>query len=96
MTQSSSEPRKTSCTTSRIPTDECAKSRISSGYSSTLLPPYLNNTEPLEVDDVPLQLALVTMELGSIRRKMAAMARQFEEMAKLVNPDLFMDVFGDG
>ena len=77
-------------------TDVSVKSKKCSDRSADLLPPYLNNTEPLEPEDQGLQLALVTMEIASIRHKMAALSRAFTEMAKLVNPDLFMGSFGDG
>lgn len=74
-------------------TDECAKSKTCSGFLRDLPPPYLNNTEPLELEDLPLQVSLLTMELASHRRKMAEMARLFREMAELVNPDLFRGIF---
>jgi hypothetical protein len=35
------------------------------------LPSYLRETEPLEIEDVPLQLALLTMEVAALREKMA-------------------------
>lgn len=85
-----------SCISLPTPTAGYAKSRTCSDKIGDLLPPFLNNTEPLEPEDQALQLALITMEVASIRHKMAALARMFEEMAKLVNPDLFMGTFGDG
>ena len=36
--------------------------------SSPPEPPYLSNTEPMELDDVPLQLALLTMEVRAQRQ----------------------------
>jgi hypothetical protein len=34
-------------------------------------PPFLRETEPLTPDDLPLQLALVTMELAQLRRRVS-------------------------
>jgi hypothetical protein len=34
------------------------------------LPSYLRETEPLELEDVPLQVALLTMEVAALRQKM--------------------------
>lgn len=96
MTQKPSNTLDNFFTSLPTPTVECAKSRKCSDKNADLLPPYLNNTEPLEPEDQGLQLALVTMEVASIRHKMAALSRAFAEMAKLVNPDLFMGTFGDG
>jgi hypothetical protein len=31
------------------------------------LPPYLCRTEPMEPEDIPLQLALITMEVATLR-----------------------------
>ena len=36
--------------------------------SAAGLPPYLNNTEPLEPEALPLQLALLTMEVRAQRQ----------------------------
>lgn len=58
--------------------------------SPDLLPPYLHNTEPLEMEDIPLQLALVTMEVAEMRNKLAAMSRAFSELARLVEPASFL------
>jgi len=79
-----------SSTTSQILTGECAKSRNCSDNAKGLLPPYLNNTEPLEPEDQALQLALITMEVASIRQKLAGLSRAFAEMARLVSPDSFL------
>ena len=73
-----------------IRTAECAKSKKSCDIIQDSLPPYLNNTDPLEPEDIPLQLALITMEMASYRQKLTAMAAMFAELAKLVNPDLFL------
>lgn len=32
------------------------------------LPPYLYNTDPMEPEDIPLQVALLTMEIASLRQ----------------------------
>jgi hypothetical protein len=34
------------------------------------LPPYLRNTDPMEPEDLPLQVALLTMELASVRERL--------------------------
>jgi hypothetical protein len=75
--------------TSPIHTDACAKSRNTYGSKPDLLPPYLNNTDPLEPEDIPLQLALLTMEAASTRQKLAAMAELLAQMAALMSPDFF-------
>lgn len=90
MTPSSSITPECSSTTLPIPTAEFAKSRNCSECKPDLLPPYLNNTEPLEPDDQALQLALITMEVASQREKLMALSRMFEEMARLVKPDSFL------
>ena len=76
--------------TSPILTVACAKSRNCCVCKPDLLPPFLNNIEPLEMEDIPLQLALITMEVASQREKLMALSRMFEEMARLVKPDLFL------
>lgn len=62
--------------------------------NADLLPPYLHNTEPLEPEDIPLQLALITMEVAELRDRMAAMSRAFSELARLMAPASWLD--GDG
>ena len=42
------------------------------------LPPYLLRTEPMEVEDLPLQVALLTMEVAELRRMMAVQADLLE------------------
>lgn len=37
------------------------------------LPPYLHNTEPMELEDIPLQVALLTMEVAQLRTTMAVL-----------------------
>lgn len=39
--------------------------------SANELPPYLHNTEPMELDDLPLQLALLTMEAAWARQQIS-------------------------
>ena len=96
MTRNSSITPECSYTTLPTRTDECAKSKNCSEPSAGLLPPYLNNTEPLEPEDQGLQLALVTMEVASMRHKLAAMSRLLRELAMVTQPDLLMGTFGDG
>ena len=43
-------------------------------HGADCLPAFLRETEPLELDQLPLQVALLTMELASIRMKLAALA----------------------
>jgi predicted RNA methylase len=37
------------------------------------LPPFLRNSDPLEPEDIPLQVALLTMELARMRADLAAL-----------------------
>jgi hypothetical protein len=55
--------------------------------SEVILPPYLHNTEPLEPEDIPLQLALLTMEVAALRERMTAIADLMQQMASLIRPD---------
>jgi hypothetical protein len=50
------------------------------------LPPYLRRTEPMEVEDMPLQLALLTMEVASQRQTLAKLADLMEAMASAIRP----------
>ena len=34
------------------------------------LPPYLHCTDPMEIEDLPLQVALLTMEVAAIRSRL--------------------------
>jgi hypothetical protein len=61
----------------------------SSDKNGVLLPPYLNNTDPLELEDTPLQLALITMEVARLREQLTALARQLTTAAAMINPDSF-------
>ncbi len=53
----------------------------------TALPPFLRATEPMEVEDLPLQVALLTMELANLRRMLGALG------TLLLTPQ--MEGFGD-
>lgn len=55
------------------------------------LPPFLHNIEPLEMEDLPLQVALLTMEIASLREKLTALSRSLTETALRVEPDLFLE-----
>ena len=77
-------------TLSLTPTDESAKSKNCCEPKQGFLPPYLNNTEPLEAEDIPLQLALLTMEMASQREKLSSLSAMFAEMARLIMPDAFL------
>lgn len=50
------------------------------------LPPYLARTEPMEVEDLPLQVSLLTMELAAMRQMMQRMAVVLETAARMMNP----------
>ena len=50
------------------------------------LPIYLNNTEPLEVEDLPLQVALLTMELANMRTAQAQISKLLRRLADLIEP----------
>lgn len=41
------------------------------------LPPYLNISEPMELEDIPLQVALLTMEVAQLRLTMETLARLY-------------------
>jgi hypothetical protein len=46
----------------------------------------LRNTEPLEPEAIPLQLALLTMEVAAQRVALQRMAAMLEVAATLINP----------
>lgn len=46
------------------------------------LPAYLQNTEPLEPDQLPLQVALLTMELAELRRAHMRLAMALAQAAE--------------
>jgi hypothetical protein len=43
------------------------------------LPPYLHNIDPMELEDIPLQVALLTMELNQHRAVIAAMLERHDQ-----------------
>ena len=43
--------------------------------SRSALPPFLQQTEPMEPDALPLQVALLTMELAEVRIRLAELGR---------------------
>jgi hypothetical protein len=58
----------------------------------TPLPPYLQRTEPMEVEDLPLQVSLLTMELALHRQMMGRMAIILETAARMLQgPGLGLD-----
>ena len=50
------------------------------------LPPYLRRTEPMEPDDLPLQVALLTMEVATQRKSLALLATTLETLAGAIRP----------
>jgi hypothetical protein len=50
------------------------------------LPPYLLRTEPMELEDIPLQVALLTMEIANMRRSLEALTRLMENAAREIRP----------
>lgn len=58
--------------------------------SEDLLPPFLHNIDPLEPEDIALQVALLTMEMASFRAKLAALSRLLTEAGQVVSPDLLL------
>ena len=55
------------------------------------LPPYLRRTEPMEPEDLPLQLALLTMEVAAMYKVLGRLADLLETMATAVRPPVFPD-----
>lgn len=47
------------------------------------LPPYLLRTDPMEVEDLPLQVALLTWELAQQRQEIAALRLTLEDLRML-------------
>ena len=56
------------------------------------LPPYLRRTEPMEAEDIPLQLALLTMEVATQRQALALLATTLETLAAAIRPPEFSDI----
>lgn len=51
--------------------------------STTRLPPYLLNTEPMEPADIPLQLALLTMEVRTQREALDRLSSVLEFASRM-------------
>lgn len=66
-------------------------SKNSCDNNTVCLPTYLNNTEPLELEDIPLQVALLTMELAAMRTAQAQTAALLRRLAHLIDPKEFDD-----
>jgi hypothetical protein len=60
--------------------------------SSPSLPAYLCNTEPMEPEAIPLQLALITMEVAEQRKSLAALADMLRLMASLIEPSTIAEI----
>ena len=54
--------------------------------SSHNLPPYLLNTEPMEAADIPLQLALLTMEVRAHREALDRLSAVLNYAASMTKP----------
>jgi hypothetical protein len=54
-------------------------------------PPYLNNTEPMEIEDVPLQVALLTGELAELRSRIVSLDHHLEMLSNQLNEMLTAD-----
>jgi hypothetical protein len=50
------------------------------------LPLHLQQTEPLEPEQLPLQVALLTMELAALRERMEIIAAAMRALAELFSP----------
>lgn len=59
------------------------------------LPSFLRLTEPLDLDQVPLQLALVTMELASLRQQVTSLSGLLASAAERTAPSVMIE-FHDG
>lgn len=46
------------------------------------LPPFLRITEPLEPEDIPLQVALLTMEIAALRQVLMALQTRLDDHAR--------------
>lgn len=49
------------------------------------LPPYLRATEPMEPEDIPLQLALLTMEVANQRKALDRLAFLFRTIGEAID-----------
>jgi hypothetical protein len=59
------------------------------------LPPYLRATEPMEVEDLPLQVSLLTMEVAEQRKSLASLADMLRLMAAAIEPAAMAAINGD-
>jgi hypothetical protein len=48
--------------------------------ADNFLPPYLLRTDPMEVDDLPLQVSLLTMELAAQRERLAELTAELDRL----------------
>jgi len=62
---------------------------VSPPPSDPSLPPYLCNTEPMEPAEIPLQLALLTMEVAAQRQALGRLAQLFNYTATMIQPASF-------
>jgi len=53
------------------------------------LPPFLREWTPLEIDQLPLQVALLTMELAAIRQRLDRLATVLIALADSLKPPVF-------
>lgn len=51
------------------------------------LPPYLLETEPLELDDLPLQVSLLTMELAAQRQQITSLTQRLAALRVIIGTD---------
>ena len=53
------------------------------GSTPTPTPPFLLNSDPMEPEDLPLQVALLTMEVASLRGSLAMLADLLDRTVNL-------------
>lgn len=51
------------------------------------LPSFLSETEPMEIDQLPLQVALLTMELAALRQVLGAICHKLNLPGPAAVPD---------
>lgn len=51
-------------------------------HSREELPSFLNNTDPMEMDDLPLQVALLTMETAALHRSVCELVTTVNRMTE--------------
>ncbi len=54
--------------------------------ADNFLPPYLLRTDPMEVDDLPLQVSLLTMELAAQRERLTELTAELDRLARWQGP----------